>query len=64
MSYRTASLTALALALAASAMLPARAAPPALTPMPASDIVVGQSAPLSGPFAALGRDYRNGALLA
>lgn len=64
MSYRTASLTALALALAAPAMLPARAAPPALTPMPASDIVVGQSAPLSGPFAALGRDYRNGALLA
>jgi branched-chain amino acid transport system substrate-binding protein len=30
----------------------------------AGDIVLGQSAPLSGPFASLGRDYRNGALLA
>ena len=30
----------------------------------APDIVLGQSAPLSGPFASMGRDYRNGALLA
>lgn len=30
----------------------------------AGDIVLGQSAPLSGPFASLGRDYRNGAMLA
>ncbi len=31
---------------------------------PPDELVLGQSAPLSGPFAALGRDYRNGALLA
>jgi branched-chain amino acid transport system substrate-binding protein len=30
----------------------------------AGEIVLGQSAPLSGPFAALGAHYRNGALLA
>jgi branched-chain amino acid transport system substrate-binding protein len=29
-----------------------------------TDLVLGQSAPLSGPFASLGQDYRNGALLA
>lgn len=28
------------------------------------EVVLGQSAPLSGPFASLGEDYRNGALLA
>lgn len=28
------------------------------------ELVLGQSAPLSGPFAALGNDYRNGAMLA
>lgn len=28
------------------------------------DLVMGQSAPLSGPFASLGQDYRSGALLA
>lgn len=46
-------------ALAASAW----AAPAAPRPV-AGDIVLGQSAPLSGPFAALGVHYRNGALLA
>lgn len=43
------------------------AAAAVLTAMPgaaAEDIVLGQSAPLSGPFAGLGREYRNGALLA
>ena len=30
----------------------------------AQEVVFGQSAPLSGPFASLGKDYRNGALLA
>jgi len=30
----------------------------------AADIVLGQSAPMSGPFASMGNDYRNGALLA
>ena len=39
------------------------AAPAAPRPA-AGEIVLGQSAPLSGPFAALGAHYRNGALLA
>lgn len=39
------------------------AAPAAPRPT-AGEIVLGQSAPLSGPFAALGAHYRNGALLA
>ena len=46
-------------ALAASAWA-AQAAPRPV----AGEIVLGQSAPLSGPFAALGAHYRNGALLA
>ena len=49
-----------ALAALAASPCAARAAPrPA-----AGEIVLGQSAPLSGPFAALGAHYRNGALLA
>jgi ABC-type branched-subunit amino acid transport system substrate-binding protein len=47
-----------ALGLAISTM--ASAAPAS----PPGDLVLGQSAPLSGPFAAMGRDYRNGAMLA
>jgi len=49
-------------ALAALAASPC-AAPAAPRPA-AGEIVLGQSAPLSGPFAALGMHYRNGALLA
>jgi ABC-type branched-subunit amino acid transport system substrate-binding protein len=40
-----------------SALLPRRG-------IAGSEIVLGQSAPLSGPFAGMGLDYRNGALLA
>ena len=49
-----------ALAALAAAPWAARSAPPPA----AGEIVLGQSAPLSGPFAALGAHYRNGALLA
>jgi len=40
----------------------ARAGPQATTPAAQTDLVLGQSAPLSGPSAQLGRDYREGAL--
>lgn len=52
-------------ALAALAASPwaLHAAPAAPRPA-AGEVVLGQSAPLSGPFAALGAHYRNGALLA
>lgn len=49
----------------AAAGLIAGALPPARTLLASTqEVVLGQSAPLSGPFASLGEAYRNGALLA
>lgn len=50
--------------LTAAGFLAASLGPTTASQASTQEVVLGQSAPLSGPFASLGEDYRNGALLA